>query len=43
MPRCMGFHSDIPLLGAVDDAGLLTLVMLWFTRVSTPYQNTIDG
>jgi uncharacterized membrane protein YkvA (DUF1232 family) len=35
--------GDIPLLGAVDDAGLLTLVMLWFTHASTPYQNTIDG
>jgi uncharacterized membrane protein YkvA (DUF1232 family) len=35
--------GDIPLLGAIDDAGLLTLVMLWFTRASTPYQNTIDG
>ncbi len=34
--------GDIPLLGTIDDAGLLTLVMLWFTRASTPYQNTID-
>jgi uncharacterized membrane protein YkvA (DUF1232 family) len=35
--------GDIPLLGMVDDAGLLTLVMLWFARSSAPYQNTIDA
>jgi uncharacterized membrane protein YkvA (DUF1232 family) len=35
--------GDIPLLGMVDDAGLMTLVMLWFARASAPYQNTIDA
>jgi uncharacterized membrane protein YkvA (DUF1232 family) len=35
--------GDIPLLGTIDDAGLLTLVLLWFTRVSTPFQNTFDA
>jgi len=35
--------GDIPLLGMIDDAGLLTLVLLWFTRVSAPYLNTIDA
>jgi hypothetical protein len=35
--------GDIPLLGTIDDAGSLTLVMLWLTRVCAPYQNTIDA
>jgi uncharacterized membrane protein YkvA (DUF1232 family) len=35
--------GDIPLLGTIDDAGLLTLVMLWFARASAPYLNTIDA
>jgi uncharacterized membrane protein YkvA (DUF1232 family) len=35
--------GDIPLLGMLDDAGLLTLVMLWFTRSSAPYINTFDS
>jgi uncharacterized membrane protein YkvA (DUF1232 family) len=34
--------GDIPLLGMLDDAGLLTLVILWFTRSSAPYINTFD-
>jgi uncharacterized membrane protein YkvA (DUF1232 family) len=35
--------GDIPLLGTIDDAGMLTLVLLWFTRASAPYQNPIDA
>ncbi len=35
--------GDIPLLGTIDDAGMLTLVLLWFTRASAPYQHTIDA
>ncbi len=34
--------GDIPVLGAIDDAALLMLVLTWFTRASSPYQNTID-
>ncbi len=35
--------GDIPLLGIVDDAGLIGLALMWFTRVARPYQQTIDG
>ena len=35
--------GDIPLLGVVDDAALLALVLAWFTRASTPYMNTFDA
>jgi uncharacterized membrane protein YkvA (DUF1232 family) len=35
--------GDIPLLGLVDDAGLLMMVLMWFTRASAPYQNTFDA
>ena len=35
--------GDIPLLGVVDDAGLLALVLVWFTRSSLPYINTVDA
>jgi uncharacterized membrane protein YkvA (DUF1232 family) len=34
--------GDIPMFGAIDDAGLLMLVLMWFTRASKRYQNTID-
>ena len=33
----------IPLLGILDDAGLFSLILIWFTRASAPYQNTIDN
>jgi hypothetical protein len=35
--------GDIPLLGIIDDAGLLFWVLTWFTRASAPYRNTIDA
>jgi uncharacterized membrane protein YkvA (DUF1232 family) len=35
--------GDIPVLGALDDAALLMLVLTWFTRASSPYLNTIDA
>ncbi len=35
--------GDIPLLGIVDDAGLLGLVLLWFTRAAEPYLRTFDA
>ncbi len=35
--------GDIPLLGVVDDGALLVLLLVWFTRASGPYVNTIDA
>jgi uncharacterized membrane protein YkvA (DUF1232 family) len=35
--------GDIPVLGAIDDTALLMLVLTWFTRASSTYQNTIEG
>jgi uncharacterized membrane protein YkvA (DUF1232 family) len=35
--------GDLPLLGIIDDAALLALVLTWFTRVSKPYLSTIDS
>ena len=35
--------GDIPLLGIVDDSALLGLVLVWFTRASLPYTNTLNG
>jgi uncharacterized membrane protein YkvA (DUF1232 family) len=29
--------GDIPLLGIVDDAALLALLLSWFVRVASPY------
>ncbi len=39
----LNFLGDIPLLGILDDAGLLGLVLMWFTRASRPYQNTFEA
>jgi uncharacterized membrane protein YkvA (DUF1232 family) len=35
--------GDLPVLGIVDDIGLLALVLTWFTRASSPYLHTIDA
>lgn len=35
--------GDLPLLGALDDAGMVILVLTWFTRASAPYVNTFDA
>lgn len=36
----INFLGDIPLLGLVDDAALIGLLLSWFVRVAGPY--TID-
>lgn len=35
--------GDIPLLGLVDDAALMSVVLVWFSRSSLPYLNTIEA
>ncbi len=34
--------GDLPLLGLVDDAALVSFVLMWFARASAPFQNTFD-
>ncbi len=33
----INFLGDIPLLGLVDDAALIGLLLSWFVRVAGPY------
>lgn len=39
----LNIFGDIPLLGVLDDAALVSLILMWFVRASLPYQRTIDA